>query len=58
MKKGFDYPSDKEIRYTPCIKLNLSTAADISEKDFVRFCFRPAMKMRYTIRYQMGLAYE
>ena len=70
MKKGFDYPSDKEIRYTPCIKLNLSTAflkllfphvrtpADFSEKNFVRLGFRPAMKMHYTIRYQLGLMNE
>lgn len=38
----------------PCVR----TPADISEKDFMRYCFRPAMKMRYTIRYQMGLMNE
>ena len=46
---------------TALVKLlfpNVRTPADISEKDFVRYCFRPAMKMRYTIRYQMGLMNE
>ena len=37
---------------------NVRTPTDISERDFVRFCFRPAMKMRYTIRYQLGLMNE
>ena len=37
---------------------NVRTPADISESDFTRYCFRPAMKMRYTIKYQMGLMAE
>lgn len=32
--------------------------SDITEAEFSRYCFRPAMKMRYTIKYQMGLMNE
>ena len=37
---------------------NVRDPMDISEVDFSRYCFRPAMKMRYTIRYQLGLMNE
>lgn len=37
---------------------HVRTPADISEPEFARYCFRPAMKMRYTVRYQMGLMNE
>ena len=37
---------------------NVRTPADISEMDFKQYCFRPAMQMRETIRYQLGLMNE
>lgn len=64
-----EVPSGSDERDTEAIKRistafvkllfpNVRTPADILEKDFVRYCFRPAIKMRYTIRYQMGLMNE
>lgn len=37
---------------------NVRTASDISDMEFTRYCFRPAMKMRYTVKYQMGMMNE
>ena len=37
---------------------NVQHATDISYADFSRYCFRPALQMRYTIKYQMGLMNE
>ena len=37
---------------------NVRDPKDISVSDFSLYCFRPAMKMRYTIRYQLGLMNE
>lgn len=37
---------------------HVRTPSDISEAEFSRYCFRPAMKMRYTIKFQMGLMNE
>lgn len=37
---------------------NVQHVDDISYADFTRYCFRPALQMRYTIRYQMGLMNE
>ncbi len=34
---------------------NVRRAADISEREFRRYCFRRAVTMRSTIKYQMGL---
>lgn len=64
-----EVPSGSDERDTEAVKRistallkllfpNVRTPADISGSDFNRYCFRPAMKMRYTIRYQMGLMNE
>lgn len=37
---------------------NVQHISDISYADFNRYCFRPALQMRYTIKYQMGLMNE
>ncbi len=37
---------------------NVQHPQDISHSDFVRYCFKPAMQMRYTLLYQMGLMNE
>ena len=37
---------------------HVRTPSDISDAEFSRYCFRPAMKMRYTIKVQMGLMNE
>ena len=64
-----EVPSGSDERDTEAVKRvstallkllfpNVRTPADIAEADFNRYCFRPAMKMRYTIRYQLGLMNE
>lgn len=61
-----EVPSGSDERDTEAVKRistallkllfpNVRTPADIQEREFTRYCFRPAMKMRHTIRYQMGL---
>lgn len=37
---------------------NVQHTSDITYADFSRYCFRPALQMRYTIKYQMGLMNE
>lgn len=34
---------------------NVRSPQDVDEREFVRYCLRPAMRMRSTIRWQMGL---
>lgn len=34
---------------------NVHSPEDVEEQEFVRYCLRPAMRMRSTIRWQMGL---
>lgn len=34
---------------------NVRSPEDVDEREFVRYCLRPAMRMRSTIRWQMGL---
>lgn len=41
--------------YLKLIFPNVRTARDITERDFRRYCFRRAVSMRATIKYQMGL---
>ena len=64
-----EVPSGSDERDTEAIKRiatallkllfpNVRKVGDIDDVDFNRYCLRPAMKMRYTIRYQMGIMDE
>jgi ATP-dependent Lon protease len=67
--ESIEVPSGSDERDTEAVKRiatallkllfpHVRTQEDISEMDFNRYCLRPAMKMRYTIKYQMGLMNE
>ncbi len=58
--KGADTRDTEAVKRiaTAYLKLlfpNVQQVSDISYIDFNRYCFRPALQMRYTIKYQMGL---
>lgn len=64
-----ELPAGADVRDTEAVK-RVATAylkllfphvrkvEDVNESEFSRYCFRPAMKMRYTIKYQMGMMNE
>lgn len=64
--KIVDYPADADTRNTEAVKRiataylkllfpNVRSEHDINPREFMTYCLRPAVKMRKTILYQMGM---